>query len=179
VAGGQRAVVLVAKGRPGHAPRVAVTGPHGQRITSKANGQGTRKGRFLVVPNKQDGTTNILVMRPAAGTWRITPLDGRSLRSVGSATALAEPAVKVVRKGKTLRWTLRRIAGQSVKLVELTKDGGRRELVKGTNKAKGTMKYAPAAGATTIVAEVTQNGLAREVKTVVKLTKTTKKKEGR
>jgi hypothetical protein len=179
VAGGQRAVVLVAKGRPGHAPRVAVTGPHGQRITSKANGQGTRKGRFLVVPNKQDGTTNILVMRPAAGTWRITPLDGRSLRSVGSATALAEPAVKVVRKGKTLRWTLRRIAGQSVKLVELTKDGGRRELVKGTNKAKGTMKYAPGAGATTIVAEVTQNGLAREVKTVVKLTKTTKKKEGR
>jgi hypothetical protein len=81
-----------------------------------------------------------------------------------------------VRKGKALRWTLRPIAGQSVKLVELTKDGARRELVKGTNKAKGMVKYAPVPGATKIIAEVTQNGLVREAGTVVKLGKTTKKK---
>jgi hypothetical protein len=40
------------------------------------------------------------------------------------------------------------------------------------------VKYAPAPGAAKIVAEVTQNGLVREAKTVVKLGKTTKKKVG-
>jgi PKD repeat protein len=176
VGAGRRAVVLVAKGRPGHAPRVAVSGPRGQRITSKRNGQGTRKGRFLVVPNKQDGTTNVLVMQPAAGTWRIKALDGRTLRSVGTADALPEPSVKARRKGKALRWTLRPIAGQTVTLVEVTKAGARRELVKATTKARGTVRYAPTAGAARIVAEVTQNGLLRETRTVVRLTKATKKK---
>ncbi|HWI71115.1 MAG TPA: hypothetical protein VNT55_04110, partial [Baekduia sp.] len=170
VAKGQRAVVLVAKGRPGRAPHVAITGPHGQRITSKANGKATKKGRFLVIPNQQDGTTNVMVVAPAAGTWKIRSLDGRALKSVGTANALPEPSVTVKRlRGSKLGWTLRRIAGQSVRLVEITKAGDRRQ-IKATNKGKGTMKYVPAAGASKIVAEVFQNGLLRETKTVVKLT---------
>jgi hypothetical protein len=88
---------------------------------------------------------------------------------VGSANALPEPSVTVKRdkKAKRLRWTLKAIAGQSVKLVEINAAGDRREL-KTTNKAKGTIKYAPAAGAAKIVAEVSQNGLLRETKVVVK-----------
>ncbi|HEY6760175.1 MAG TPA: PKD domain-containing protein [Baekduia sp.] len=175
VPAGQRAVVIVARGtRAGRAPRVALIGPHGQRITSKANGKATKQGRFLVIPNKQDGTTNIMVMKPAAGTWRVKPLGGAAVKQVGTATALPKVSVKVVRKGKTLRWTLRSIKGQSVKLVEVHADGTTRAL-KTTNKAKGIMKYVPAAGAKTIVAMVSQDGLPRERRTVVKLSKTTKK----
>lgn len=173
VAGGQRAVVLVAKGRPGRAPRIAVSGPKGARITSKANGQATRKGRFMVVPNKQDGTTSVLVMAPKAGAWKIRSLDGRALRSVGSANALPEPSVKVKhdKKKQRLTWTLRAIKGQSVTFVELRADGKGRRVLKTTKKAKGTIKYVPSAGAAKVVAEVTQNGLARESKVVVKLAK--------
>jgi hypothetical protein len=46
------------------------------------------------------------------------------------------------------------------------KPGDRRDL-KTTNNAKGTIKYKPATGATKIIAEVSQNGLLRETKTVV------------
>lgn len=178
VAAKQRAVVIVAKGKPGRAPRVAITGPHGQRITSKANGQATaRKGRFLVVPNPQDGTTNILVIKPAAGTWKVRSLDGRVIRRVGTANALPEPSIKVKRdkQRKRLSWTLRAIKGQTVRLIETNADGKVRRQLKSTNKAKGTLKYVPAAGATKVVAEVVQNGLLRETKTVVKLTGSTTK----
>ena len=172
VSGGRRAVVLVAKGRPGRAPRIAVTGPKGMRITSKANGQATRRGRFMVVPNKQDGTTSVLVLAPAAGAWKIRSLDGRAIKSVGSANALPEPSVTVKhdKKRKRLTWTLRVIKGQSIKLVETGADGKARRVLKTTNKAKGSLAYKPAVGATTVVAEVTQNGLPRESRTVVKLT---------
>jgi PKD repeat protein len=171
VAGGQRAVVIVAKGRPGRAPRVTFTGPHGQRITSKANGQATRTSRFLLIPNKQDGTTNLMVIKPAAGTWRVRSVDGRAIKRVGTANALPEPSVKVKRdkKRKRLTWTLRPIKGQTVKLAEQNATGKAVRQIKATNKAKGTLKYAPTAGATKVVAQVFQNGLLRETKTVVKL----------
>jgi hypothetical protein len=75
---------------------------------------------------------------------------------------------KRIKATKKLTWTLRRIAGQRVRFVELTKTGDRRDL-KTTNNAKGTMKYKPATGATKIIAEVFQNGVLRETRTVVKL----------
>jgi PKD domain/WD40-like Beta Propeller Repeat len=170
VADGQRAVVIVARGPRGkRAPRVALIGPHGQRITSKANGKATKKGRFLVIPNKQDGTTNFMIMKPAAGTWRVKPLGGSTLRQVGTAAALPAVSVKAkyTKKRKALAWTLKAIKGQSVKLVEVHADGTTRVL-KTTNKSKGTIKYVPAAGAKQIVAEVTQNGLMRARKVVVR-----------
>lgn len=172
VAAKQRAVVIVAKGRPGRAPRVSLVGPHGRRITSKQNGQASKKtGRYLVVPNQQDGTTNVLVIRPSAGTWRVRSLDGRAIRRVGTANALPEPSVKVRRDTRRhrLTWTLRAIKGQTVKLVERTAAGAVVRQIKVTNKAKGTMKYAPSASATRIVAEVVQNCLLRETRTVVRL----------
>lgn len=168
VAGGQRAVVIVARGpRAGRAPRVALIGPHGQRITSKANGKATKKGRFLVIPNKQDGTTNFMIMKPAAGTWRVKPLGGATLKQVGTAAALPAVSVKMTRKGKALRWTLRPIARQSIRFVEVHADGTSRTL-KTTNKRKGIIKYTAAAGAKQIVAEVTQSGLLRARRVVVK-----------
>jgi hypothetical protein len=168
VPSGQRAVVIVARAaRAGRAPRVALIGPHGQRITAKANGKATKKGRFLVVPNKQDGTTNFMIMKPAAGTWRVQPLGGATLKQVGTAAPLPAVSVKMTRRGRTLRWALRSIAHQSVRFVELHADGTTRVL-KSTNKRKGTIKYVPGAGAKQIVAEVTQNGLMRARKVVVK-----------
>jgi PKD repeat protein len=168
VPSGQRAVVVVARGaRAGRAPRVALIGPHGQRITSKVNGKATKKGRFLVIPNRQDGTTNIMIMKPAAGTWSVKPLGSSVVKQVGTAAALPAVSVRMTRKGKSLRWTLRPIARQSVRFVEVHADGTSRVL-KTTNKRKGTIKYTAAAGAKQIVAEVTQNGLLRARKVVVK-----------
>ena len=73
------------------AARSRSIGPHGQRITSKANGKATKKGRFLVIPNRQDGTTNFMIMKPAAGTWRVKPLGGATLEQVGTAAGAARP----------------------------------------------------------------------------------------
>jgi PKD repeat protein len=168
VPSGQRAVVIVARApRAGRAPRVALVGPHGQRITSRADGRASKQGRFLVIPNRQDGSTNVMIMKPAAGTWRVRPLGGATVRQVGTAAALPAVSVRMTRKGRTLRWALRPIAHQSVRFVEVHTDGTSRVL-KTTNKRKGMVRYTPAAGARQIVAEVVQNGLLRARKVVVK-----------
>jgi PKD repeat protein len=161
LARGLRGAVLVAKGRPGHAPRVRVSGPGGVTITSRADGRASRNGtRWLVVSDARAGTTNVLLARPRGGRWTVRSLDGRALRSVGAANALPAVRVKARRAGKTLRWTLRRIAGQSVRFVELGA-GDARRVLKTTTAARGHITYKKTKGARRIVAEVVQNGMLR------------------
>jgi hypothetical protein len=167
VGAGRRAAVLVAKGRPGHAPHVRVTGPGGLTITSRANGKASKSKRWLIVSDAAAGTTNVLILRPRGGTWKVRELDGRGLRSVGTANALPAVRVKARRAGKALRWTLRPIAGQSVRFVEVGA-GDARRMLKTTNKPRGTMTYKKAKGAKRIVAEVVQNGMLRTKVVVIK-----------
>jgi hypothetical protein len=166
---GLRGVVLVAKGRPGRAPHVRVTGPGGVTITSRADGKASRsKGaRWLVVSDRGAGTTNVLIVRPGGGRWTVRALDGRALRSVGAANALPAVKVKARRAGKQLRWTLRRLAGQSVRFVEVGA-GDTRRVLKTTTAPRGRITYEKAKGARQIVAEVLQNGMLRTKVVVIK-----------
>src|SRR4051812_3213462 len=164
---GQRAAVLQVKGRPGSAPHVRISGPGGTTITSRADGKASKTRRWLIVSDPAAGTTNVLVLKPRGGTWKVRSLDGRALRSVGTADALPAAAVKLRGAGKALRWTLRPIAGQSVRFVEIG-GGSARRVLKTTTKAHGTIAYKKARGAKRIVAEVVQNGMLRTKVVVIK-----------
>jgi hypothetical protein len=78
IAPGTKAVSLRIHGTKGP-PKVIVRGPDGTVITSPVRGRGKRlKGSYLLAENKTDGTTSVLLVQPAAGTWTISAARGAS-----------------------------------------------------------------------------------------------------
>jgi hypothetical protein len=76
VAKGTPAVSLRVHGSKGP-PKVVITGPGGRTITSPTNGKGKQvEGRFLLAENSTDATTNVLLLKPAPGTWTVRPAAG-------------------------------------------------------------------------------------------------------
>ena len=76
VAHGTDAVALRVHGTDGP-PKVVVRGPRGTTIASPSGASGKlRKGHYLLVENKSDGTTGVLLVHPAAGTWTVSPAPG-------------------------------------------------------------------------------------------------------
>jgi PKD repeat protein len=175
-AGGARAV-SIPRGLPSAsvqvtgrdaAPKVTFVGPDGERIATPAAADTGRKvGRFILVQDDRSRTTTVMIVKPPAGRWRVVPAEGSTaIRSVGVARGLPQPKVKARVTGRgthrVLRWTLKRIPGQRVRLLETGRKGGR--LLTVTNRARGHKRFTPAAGLSAkrrIVAFVEQGGLPR------------------
>ena len=76
IAPGARAVSLRIHGTNGP-PKVEVRGPDGTTITSPAARRATqRKGHYILAENRSDGTTSVLLIKPAAGRWTIEAAPG-------------------------------------------------------------------------------------------------------
>jgi hypothetical protein len=77
------AVRLRGQGGP---PNVTVTGPDGTRVSDTGARTLFRPRHYMLVKNSSDGTTDLLLIMPAPGTWTIRQ-DGGSHALVGITTA--------------------------------------------------------------------------------------------
>lgn len=157
------------KGGP---PGVTLTAPGGRRITvSKSNPYVKRDGVLAAL--LEDGTTLVVVRRPAAGTWRLRSDGAVPVSGVRYARGLPKPNVhaSVKRRGakRVLSWRLTRIPGQKVVFVESGKD--MRRVIKTTSAARGSVVFTPgrgSAGTRKVVALVQQRGRPRATLTVAR-----------
>lgn len=124
---GTKAISLRIHGSDGP-PKVVLHGPRGMTITSPANQNATlRTGRYLLAENKTDGTTNVMLVQPAAGMWTVTPAPGSasSPTRIDRASVQAPPTLgaRVVAKGasRTAKVAYSVPAGTKVELVERAK----------------------------------------------------------
>jgi hypothetical protein len=109
-------------------PKVVLHGPHGVTITSPVVRNAVlRKGHYLLAENKTNGTTNVMVVRPAAGKWTVTRAPGTksSPTRIDRASLEASPTfgARVTAKGasRTLRVAYSVPPGASVQLHERAK----------------------------------------------------------
>lgn len=124
IAHGTDAVSLRIHGSHGP-PKVVLRGPHGVTITSPANAiSKLSKGHYLLVANKTDGTTDVMLVRPAAGMWTVSQAAGSmsSPTKIDRANLEVPPTfgARVLGKGesRTLRVAYAVPVGTSVRLVE-------------------------------------------------------------
>ena len=122
-----RAVSLRIHGTHGP-PKIVLRGPHGVRISSPTRGTAKlKKGHYLIVANKTDGTTNVMLVHPAAGRWTVTAARGSaSLPTRIDRASLQVPptfGARVLGKGasRTLRVAYAVPPGASVQLIERAK----------------------------------------------------------
>lgn len=160
------------KGRGDHGPGVTLTAPGGRRITvTKTNPYYKRDGVMAAL--LEDGTTLVVVRKPAAGTWRLRSDGSVPVAGVRYAKGLPKPRVHatVRRRGarRVLSWRLTRIAGQKVVFVESGKDV--RRVIRTTRAARGRVVFTPARGSggtRKVVALVQQRGRPRATLTVAR-----------
>jgi hypothetical protein len=153
----------------GGAPGLTLSGPSGTSETfSPADQTSLFDGRIQIVAVPEARKTFLRILRPSAGAYTVADLPGTTpIKAASVARGLPKPSVKgSVRRAKgrkrELRYRIRRIAGQTVRLVE-EGDGVRAPLglAKG---ARGTLLFNPAPGPRgrrAIVAYVLQRGLPR------------------
>ena len=127
IAGGTDAVSSRIHGTHGP-PKVVLRGPHGVTITSPSHARATlSKGHYVLVESKTDGTTNVMLVRPAAGTWTVSQAPGSesSPTRIDRANLEVPPTfgARVLGKGgvRTLRVAYAVPVRTSVRLVERAK----------------------------------------------------------
>lgn len=145
VRSGAKAVTLRVHGTNGP-PKIVVHGPGGTTITSPAAARAVQeKGHYMLAENASDGTTSVLLIKPAAGTWTVTAAPGAE--STPTRLDRADYQAPSVLFGQTRRHGGRRQvavqyavpAGASVRLVERGRGIGRTlvKSVRGT-RCRGT-----------------------------------------
>lgn len=148
IAPGTKAIALRIHGTDGP-PKVVVRGPKGTTITSPANARGEeRKGKYLLAENETDGTTSVLLVKPAAGRWTIKAAPGakssptRADRSAFEApsTLFGQIRAKGGRQQLALGYAVPK--GATVRLVERGKGIGR--------TISGAVRGKPCRGATKV-----------------------------
>jgi hypothetical protein len=144
---------------------VTLAGPNGESVTVSRDTPVVQDGRFLA-QLRQDGTTFVLVNKPAAGVWTLSDDGASPVRLVREARGLPEPSVSARVRGRgrsrVLSWRERRIPGQRVTFAEIGKDV--RNAITTTSEVRGSVRFKPAAGPAgrrRIVALVEQSGLPR------------------
>lgn len=157
----------------GDPPQVVVNGPDGTRVVVPPGTEAFEAtDDHIVLQVPPEHATYVIVRDPAPGRWTVDTVDGsEELVSVAQASALPEPRVRATVGGRgharTLRWSLKPVAGQSVELVERA---GRTSQSLGTvTEASGRLRFRPAtgpAGRRRIVAVVSQDGAPRAELTV-------------
>jgi hypothetical protein len=144
---------------------VTLAGPNGQSVTVSRDAPVVQNDRFYA-QLRQDGTTFVLVNKPAAGVWTLSDDGASPVRLVREARGLPEPSVSARVRGRgrsrVLSWNARRIPGQRVTFAEIGR--GVRNAITTTKAARGSARFRLAdgpAGRRRIVALVEQNGLPR------------------
>ncbi|WP_026910050.1 hypothetical protein [Patulibacter minatonensis] len=121
---GTKAVTLRVAGGAGP-PKVVLRGPGGTTITSPAaTGTAQVKGRYTLVENPTDGTTSIVLLKPAAGTWTVEAAPGststptRLDRADLDAPPVLLGQTRKTKKGQEVSLTFAVADGTSVRLTE-------------------------------------------------------------
>ena len=124
IARGTDAVSLRIHGTHGP-PKIVLRGPRGTTITSPAGATSQlSKGHYLLAENKTDGTTDVMLVRPAAGTWIVSQARGSASAptTIDRANLDVPPTfgARVLGKGgqRTLRVAYAVPVGTSVRLLE-------------------------------------------------------------
>lgn len=135
IAAGTNAIALRIHGTNGP-PKIVIRGPGGTTIASPSHRLGKfSKGHYLLAENRSDGTTDVLIVRPAAGTWTVSRAPGAasSPTTIDRAKLEAPPTfgARVLRKSgvRTLQVAYAVPPGTSVQLIERAK-GIRQTLVR-------------------------------------------------
>jgi hypothetical protein len=93
IASGTEAVSLRIHGTHG-APQVVIHGPNGVTINSPSKGiTNFSKGHYLLLENKSNSTADVMLIRPAAGTWTVSqaPHSKSSLTTMDRASLEVPP----------------------------------------------------------------------------------------
>jgi hypothetical protein len=167
---GQSQALIGARGAGGY-PSYTLRSPGGQAITRASGEQGAVGGggyRWVTDPTK-DGTY-VLLGRPQAGAWTLTPTAG-SAPIDWTGSALGAPPVRVksaVRRHgdrDVLSWDTARLPGQTLRFEEVGKRTG--DVLLTTSQPRGRLLFSPVdtghGEARRIQIEVTMNGLPRKV----------------
>jgi hypothetical protein len=158
---------ILVKGNGGGAPRVAVTGPGGQSFNSD---QPSDAGQ--VVYGRGLEAAYVLLRKPAAGAWTVTPMDGSpGFGEIKQADGYRAASVKAKLGGKgrsrTVSYSVANAGnGQTVRFAERGAFGTR--LLGAATSRKGTLRFSPvdARGSKrTVFALIEKDGIVtREVK---------------
>ena len=104
---------------------MTLTEPGGESVTVSRAMPVVQNDRFYA-QLRQDGSTFVLVDKPAAGEWTLTDDGTAPVRLVREARGLPEAAARVTVKGKgrarVLGWNALRIPGQRITFSEVGKD---------------------------------------------------------
>jgi hypothetical protein len=166
VAKGTNVVDLRIDGAEGQAPKVALISPSGQRIEPVTDLKTPSAPAYAYYPAGA-GSSIVGIMKPAAGTWQVVPLDGSPpITKLLEARDATPPQVagSVGGKGRKRLLSYRASTGNGLKTTFFEQGPmGARQL--GVAKGKlGTIKFAPAngpRGKRTIEAVVERNGIPR------------------
>jgi hypothetical protein len=155
----------------GGSPRVTLTGPRGERITSPPNGDNAIGPDYVVLRDAKSNRTLIGLKRPAGGRWTITPAPG-SAPVIQVATAVGLPALnlhaRVLGHGalRTLSYSFNAAAGRT---ITFTERGPRTFRILGRRNTSGSLQFQPAfgkAGRRQIEAQFEQDGVPTETRVV-------------
>jgi len=149
-------------------PSVVLTGPRGQSVVPVAFGPGAASAPAVALAVPRTRTTYVMVRNPGAGMWKVSGAPGSSpITQVRQARGYAAPKVhaRIAGHGATRRlsYSVATHPGMSVTFAERAH---RVYSVLGkTTAAHGTLRFTPApgsAGKRTVLAIVSEGGVARE-----------------
>ena len=149
---------------------VTLIGPGGQAVTVSRDVPVVQNDTFYA-QLREDGTTFVLVNKPAAGLWTLSDDGVARVVKVREARGLPKVSVDASVGGRgrarVLRWRLRPIKGQRVTFAEIGTDV--RNAIVSTSSRRGSVRFRPAdgpAGRREIVAIVEQDRQPRTTQTV-------------
>ena len=159
------AFVATGAGAP---PKITLVGPKGERISTPDDLTPVEAKPFLLMKNPQANITQVAVIRPSAGDWKVIVEDGSApLTSLKVADAIAKPKidVKVTGKGaaRKLTYDVTKDPSQTVSFIE--RGPSTAGTIGAASKLAGAIAFTPAGGAgdrREIVAIVEQDGMVTD-----------------
>jgi hypothetical protein len=131
------------------APKVTLTGPHGETLVTPDTAGTFADARFALLRQPQSKTTFIGIRHPAAGTWTVTTQPGSApVTDIASANGLPAPAIRArvsgSGPGRTLTYRLTPQPGQQVSFAE--RGAATWRVIGQARGAGGQLHFSPAAG---------------------------------
>lgn len=166
---GDRAVAMRVTGSAA-SPEFVLRGPHGRTISTPSARDAIQAKRYMLVKEAGDRSTTVLVARPAAGAWTITPKAGSDVASVAVSDPLPLHPVIASLRGGRVSYAIRRVPGQTVTISEEGPDVSR-VLVTGRT-GPGSVAFTPSrgpAGTRRVVVQVRENGLVRQQNVIARV----------
>jgi hypothetical protein len=173
----QERVVKVPAGLPGTAfvatgagapPKITLIGPKGERISTPDDLMPVEAKPFLLMKNPQANITQVAVVRPSAGDWKvIVEDDSAPVTSLKVADAIAKPKIDVTVRGsgaaRKLTYAVTKDESQTVSFIE--RGPSTSGTIGAAGKLAGAITFNPAGGAgekREIVAIVEQDGMVTD-----------------